>query len=105
MYRFQSQATADLLLLQAQGDALLRLLGREPGGAGTLTVEQLPAAQQRLAQAIVAAEAAAAAAAAAADDPDAPAAPDVAELRRRLWPVQQMLQRAAEAGVPVVWGV
>ena len=34
LYRFRSKASGDVLMLEPQGDELLRALGREPAGAG-----------------------------------------------------------------------
>ena len=53
-YKFKSRATADLIMLDANGRKLLEIIGKSPDEVhGIITVEQIPAA-------IVALEAAAA---------------------------------------------
>jgi hypothetical protein len=103
MYRFRSQATGDVLMMQATGDVVLRLLGREPAERGIIEVAHMADAIARL-------QAASAASAAAPDAaPGDDAADDDAQrgvgLRQRLWPMIEMLRRAQAAGEPVVWGV
>lgn len=115
LYRFKSRATGDILLLGPQGDALLRVLGREPAPQGILTPAQMPAALAAIDAAIAADEQARAArqardagdaAAPAAGREDDTAAPtDPLPLRRRLWPVVEMIRRAQAEDEPVVWGV
>ncbi|MCC7151713.1 MAG: DUF1840 domain-containing protein [Rubrivivax sp.] len=103
IYKFRSKASADLVMLGADGDRLLRLLAREPAATGIIEPAAMPAARQRLLDAL--AEAEAAAAQAPADDPDDACARAAVGLRQRLWPMLQMLERAAAAGEPIVWGV
>jgi hypothetical protein len=98
IYKFKSQASADLIMLGPHGDQMLRLLGREPVAQGIIETAALPAALALLQAAITAQEASPA------DDGDAQAEPPVA-LRQRLWPMIEMLRRAHAADTPVVWGV
>ena len=107
MYRFRSQATADVLMLDPHGDALLRALGREPAGRGIIEVESMPAALQALQAAIQADDECGAASPARADLDDEPAPPEAeaVSLRRRWWPMVEMLRRCHAAREPVVWGV
>jgi hypothetical protein len=107
IYRFKCQATADLVLLGPQGDALLRLLGRDPVAQGIIDKDALPGAIAVLEAAVDRAGTTHAdggernePSRALADDPGL----DVGE-RQRLWPVIQMLRRAQAADSPVVWGV
>jgi hypothetical protein len=107
IYKFKSQATADLVLLGPQGDVVLRLLGREPAPKGIIEVDAMPSAVAALEAAVSRAASStsgerppAFAGDAAADDPDGGVG-----LRQRLWPVIEMLRRAHAAGSPVVWGV
>jgi hypothetical protein len=107
IYTLKSQATADLLLLGPQGEALFRLLGREPAPKGIIEVDAMPAAVAALEEAVSRAASPtsgerppAFAGDAAADDSDGGVG-----LRQRLWPVIEMLRRAHAAGSPVVWGV
>lgn len=107
IYKFRSKAGADLIMLGTNGDEMLRLLGREAAAQGILEPADLPAARRALEAALAAADAAAAAAAAqqqGEDDPEACARRAVG-LRQRLWPMLQLIDRAAAAGEPIVWGV
>lgn len=107
IYKFKSAASGDVIMLGPHGDAMLRLLGRDPAAKGIVEVRDMPAAIATLRAAIERAEQGGA-------TPGAPApgctpAEDEAEpavsLRRRLWPMIDMLGRALRADVPVVWGV
>jgi hypothetical protein len=108
VYKFQSPATGDLLMLGPQGDQLLRLLGREPAARGIVEPDAMPAAIAALEAAVAADEARRAAAG---DDRSGSGADDEAAggdrvtLRQRVWPFVEMLRRAHAAGKPVVWGV
>jgi hypothetical protein len=109
IYKFKSKASGDVIMLAAQGDRLLRLLGRAPSARGIIAAETLPAAIAALEAAIAAAEAAAARGVqserpADGEPPLEPGETPVT-LRQRLWPMIEMLRRSAAAGVPVVWGV
>lgn len=101
IYKFKSKATGDLIMLGPNGDQMLRLLGREPAATGIFELADLPAARRRLEAAV--AEAEAAAAAAPGDDDER--ARQAVGLRQRLWPMVQMMDRAAAAGEVIVWGV
>lgn len=111
LYKFKSRATADLILLDAQGRRLLQILGKEPATQGIITVAQIPAAIAALEAAVAHEESGA--------DPEtnAPAADgsqdDTAEdgqrggrvtLRQRTVPFIDMLQRSAAEDADVVWG-
>ena len=103
IYKFKSKATGDLIMLGPNGDQMLRLLGREPAATGIFELVDLPAARRRLEAAVAEAEAAAAGTPADGDDDDR--ARQAVGLRQRLWPMVQMMERAAAAGEVIVWGV
>ncbi|MBL8288556.1 MAG: DUF1840 domain-containing protein [Rubrivivax sp.] len=107
LYKFKSAATGDLIMLGPHGDAMLRLLGREPAPKGIIEAHDLRGAIAALRAAIEQAERKpeGSAAAGAADDSGEGDGGAAVSLRRRLWPVIEMLERAARADVPVVWGV
>ena len=55
IYKFKSQAAGDVIMLAPAGDALMRVLGREPSAKGIIEVADTPqamAAIQALAEAI-----------------------------------------------------
>jgi Domain of unknown function (DUF1840) len=111
IYKFKSAASGDIIMLGPNGDAMLRLLGREPTAKGILEAHDLPAAVAALRAAIERAEARPASSGASGEQGGQRHAEDHAAdepavgLRRRLWPIIDMLERAAAADVPVVWGV
>jgi hypothetical protein len=110
IYKFKSKACGDVIMLGPQGDQLLRLLGREPAPKGIIETPELAGAVARLKAAVQAAEqarsneapgeagSAGSSAAKAAED-------DAVSLRRRLWPMIEMLTQSGAAAQPVVWGV
>jgi hypothetical protein len=108
MLKFKSQATADVILLESSAQQVLRIIGKEPGPRGIITVEQIPAAIAALRAAVAQHEA----------HPDmVETLGDVAEggehshndgnvtLRQRVVPFIDMLQRSAAENKDVVWGV
>jgi Domain of unknown function (DUF1840) len=108
LYRFKSQATADLVMLNDTGEQMLAAMGKEVAPKGVVTVAQIPAALAALAQAVADSEAATAQeeAAEATDPDDAPKADGVrVRLRQRATPLVAMLKESHAAGKDVVWGV
>lgn len=113
LYRFKSQATADLVMLNDTGEQVLAAMGKTVAPQGVITVAQIPAALAALAQAVADSEATpataatAAHAAAAEDNTDADEAPiaDTVRLRQRVAPLAAMLKESLAAGKDVVWGV
>lgn len=105
LYRFKSQATSDLVMLEADAKAALRLIGKSPDGPGVIEPNLLSAAIVSLDKAAVEDRVQRAGNAAAtgqqseeADDTD----PDV-YLSQRLVPLLQMLRLAMEANKAVIW--
>lgn len=127
--RFQSRATADVLMLDAVAERLLTLMGKTPAPQGIVTVAQLAAARAALQAAVLQSEAPSAAPPAPAtsvpsaalargrDDADdrdhrddrddrddrdgAPAA--VVSLRQRAAPLLALLAEAERADCDVTW--
>lgn len=92
---FRSKAGADVLMLQADADRVLRALGRDPAPQGIVLPEQVAAALAHFA-------ALAAAPSPPADDAEEAADP-APDLPRRAWPVLELLRAAQARGVPVTW--
>lgn len=107
LYRFKSQATADVVMLEANARQLLDIAGKTPGPKGIITVDQIPAAVAALETAVR-------------EDTqknqhnhDAFATESHGEdaerqhvgLHQRALPLIDMLKRSQEAGKDVVWGV
>lgn len=106
IYKFKSAAAADVIMLEAHGEQVLRLMGREPAAQGILTKAQLGAAASALAQAVADDEAEFArlqAEAAAAGEP-VPKREGVS-LRQRAWPLLDMMRLSLAEGQDIVWGV
>jgi hypothetical protein len=111
MIKFKSQATGDLVMVQAHAEAVLRVLGKSAQGQGILVPEDMPAALNTL-KSLPDQDDRKAAPADASDDPDdgqptiEPTFQDEAvSLRHRAWPLVQMIERALAEGKPIVWGV
>jgi hypothetical protein len=107
LYRFKSQATADVVMLEANARQLLDIVGKPSGAKGIITVEQIPGAVSALESAIrndatqnqhnhdaFAVESHA-------DDAER----QHVGLHQRAAPLIDMLKRSQAAGKDVVWGV
>lgn len=113
-YTFQSRATADLIMLKASAEQILKLLDRPFGAPGTVTVEQIPHALQVLERAVADDEARRKALHEAINDADEATSVQAAavsaelgavSLRQRVVPFADMLRRSAAEGKPVTWRV
>lgn len=105
LYRFKSQATADLVMLGADAQGALRLIGKELTPEGVISPDQLPRAIDILQRAWredhalrMKEERSAPEPLPVTDDAD----PDV-RLSQRLVPLVSMLEQANKADVAVVW--
>jgi hypothetical protein len=96
IYKFKSKACGDIIMLGANGDQVLRVIGREPAAQGIIEPAAMPAAIAALEAAVAAEDATAA------DDDESPKS---ISLRRRVWPVLDMLRRSLAEEQPIVWGV
>lgn len=106
LYRFKSQATADLVMLAHDGKRLLELWGKDPSAPGVLLVEDFDRAAAALvaeAEREEAALAQAKADAAAAGDPE-PNMPPVS-WRARIQPMLKTLDYCQAENAPLRWEV
>ena len=93
-------------MLGESGDAVLRLLGREPAPQGILEAAALPGLIQALEAGVAADEAQFQRAVDAAKADGQPALRrQGVSLRQRAWPLHELMQRSQREGVDVVWGV
>lgn len=103
--QFKSQATGDLLMLQASAEALLQVIGKTAAAPGVLTPADMPGAL-RLLKALPA------------QDPvppiegsaeregiQLPFPDEIVSLRQRSWPLIRMIEQALAEDKPIVWGV
>ena len=104
IYKFKSQADADVIMLEPNGDQMLAIIGRQPSIQGVIKVAQIPDAIAALQASIIAHEAA--------DSCEAdsramklPLADDGIRLRARAGPFIALLHSNGLAGKDVVWGV
>jgi len=113
LYKFKSRATAELIMLQANGDQILQIIGKEPGAKGIILPEQMPTAIAALHLAIARSQAAQAVDAAqpaptdkepANEQDDTPPEEQVT-LHQRAAPFIDMLERCQAEGKDIVWGV
>ena len=106
LYRFKSQATADVVMLEANARQLLDIIGKSAGPKGIITVDQIPAA-------VAALEAAVRSEGANSHNHDTHAVEGHAEdaerqhvgLHQRASPLIHMLKDSQADGKDVVWGV
>ncbi|MDR7335591.1 DUF1840 domain-containing protein [Roseateles asaccharophilus] len=106
LYVFRSKAGADVTMLAESGDALLRLMGREPAPRGIFQAVDLPQLIQALEAGVLADEAQfqkAVDEAKAAGEPE-PRRKGIS-LRQRAWPLRELMQRSVREDADVVWGV
>ncbi len=112
LYKFKSQATGDLIMLEPQGKQVLRLIGKEAGAKGIIlpnemlaAIDALHAAVEQEELAIQAAKVAARGTEAQADLTPAADGPRCISLKQRVVPFIDMLRRAQAEDKEVVWGV
>lgn len=103
IYKFKSQAAADVIMLQINAEQMLRIIGKEPSVQGIVTVEQIPAAIAALESAVAAHETAKSTGDTATASENVEG--DGVMLRQRAAPFIELLRSSAEAGKNVVWGV
>lgn len=106
LYKFQSPATAEVIMMGPIGDQILRIIGKEPAGKGILEPAGIPAAMQALEAAVGREESQVSRSEAdddtAGDEADSSGAAGVG-LRQRVWPLVEMMKRAHAAGEEIVW--
>jgi len=106
LYRFKSEAGADVIMLAATAQLLLRLMGRDDSPQGIVNPEDLSTARARLEAGVAAEEAEIAALRVAAlTAGEKPPRAEGVSLRQRAWPLRELLRAAEREGVAVVWGV
>jgi hypothetical protein len=106
LYKFKSPAAGDLIMLEPNGRRVLEIMGKDPGPTGIVLPEQMAAAQEAIQRAVESEEAQQKAATEQAKAQGKPAPTfEALTLRKRAWPMLEMLQRCAQAKEPITWGV
>lgn len=100
---FKSKAAADLVMVSAHAEALLKTLGKTAAQPGIIEPQDMPRALTVL-QGLPDEPVRKRADEEADQDDDEPL-DDRVPPRTRAWPLVQMIQRSKDADVPVVWGV
>lgn len=105
IYRFRTKNRADVIMLGAAGEQVLRLLGREPSARGIVTAAQLGGAISALEQAVAEDEAAFARRQAEAEEAGEPLPRrEGVTLRQRAWPLLELMRASLADGHDMVWG-
>lgn len=105
IYKFKSKAAGDVIMLKPGGDHVLRIIGKEPGPRGIVTVAEMPAAIAALEAAIHREAHPPQDAQKDASGDDLPAADERVSLRQRAWPLVEMMREALAERADIVWGV
>jgi hypothetical protein len=101
LYKFKSKAAGDVIMLAANGDQVMRLVGREPAAKGIFEVKDMSQLISALETAVTADESARKQPA---GDGEAPAKGDGVALRQRVWPLVDMLRRCHASNEVITWG-
>lgn len=101
IYKFKSDASGDVIMLEATGRQILGIIGKGFDPKGILLPSQMPAAKAALEAAIALEEASGKAS----DEADDDQAHQRISLRTRAWPLITLMEHSAKADVPIVWGV
>ncbi len=106
LYKFKSKAAGDVIMLQANGDQILQIIGKQPAAKGIILPEQMPAAIAAIEHAIARGQPAQSPTSdAAASEADETPPADRVSLRQRAAPFIDMLRRCRAADKEIVWGV
>ncbi|WP_225782685.1 DUF1840 domain-containing protein [Xenophilus sp. Marseille-Q4582] len=106
LYRFKSQASADVLMLEGHARPLLEIIGKSAGSSGIITVDQMPGAISAL-QAASQREAEQGRHnhdAHAAEDHDTQAEIQHVGLHQRAAPLIKMMRESMAENRDIVWG-
>jgi Domain of unknown function (DUF1840) len=109
IYKFKSKAAGDVIMMAPTAERVLAAIGKEASAKGIIEPAVMPAAIAALERAIANDEAARSGGGGGGGDAAADEATsgsgDAMPLRRRAWPMIEMLRRSGDAGEPIVWGV
>ena len=106
---FSSKASGDVIMFGDVAEKMMEIMGKDAGGKGIITAEQMPAAIARL-EAAIAADKEERKGLAPEDYPQFETAPDGSRrawisLTQRATPLLELLQWSLKKKVPVTWGV
>jgi hypothetical protein len=104
IYKFQSNAAGDVILMASPGDELLRIIGKSPASTGIVQAASIGDAINAIERAIEAEEVARAKA-------ENPAEREISEgqdevtLSQRAWPLVEMMKRSMAEGADITWAL
>lgn len=110
LYKFKSKVTGDVIMLQANGQRMLEIIGKhsaaEPSIKGILLPEQMPHALEALTDAVQLEEAQQKEAIARAQAENLPAPRfEAISLRQRTLPFLDMIRQCLKEDEAITWGV
>lgn len=110
LYKFKSKVTGDVIMLQANGQRMLEIIGKhsasEPSIKGILLPEQMPQALEALKDAVQQEEAQQKEAIAQAQAENLPTPRfEAISLRQRALPFMDMIRQCLKAKEAITWGV
>ena len=110
LYKFKSKVTGDVIMLQANGQRMLEIIGKHSASApsikGILLPEQMPQALEALREAVQLEEAQQKEAIARAQAENLPAPRfEAISLRQRTLPFMDMIRQCLKAKEAITWGV
>lgn len=106
LYKFKSKASGDLIMMEADGQRLLKIIGKTEMRQGILLPQDIPAAIAALQDAVAQEDAAGLTHSTKQPAEEAPSAwAQPISLRQRTLPFMQMLHRCQDAQREITWGV
>lgn len=106
LYKFKSKVAGDVIMLQANGDQILQIIGKDLTDKGIILPEQMPAAITALEQAIAQGQSGQAEPHdTSSNEPDDTPPAERVSLSQRAAPFIDMLRRCYAADKEIVWGV
>ncbi len=100
LYKFKSDASGDVIMLEATGRQVLAIMGKGFDAKGILLPEHMAVAKAAIETAITHEEQATKS-----DDEPEDRANKHISLRTRAWPLVTLIERSLKANTPITWGV
>ncbi len=104
LYKFKSDAGADVIMLEVTGRHVLEIMGKSSDAKGILLPEHMPAAKAAIEAAIAKEEQAHKPSDEPSDEPTDQVRQHIS-LRTRAWPLVSLIESSLKYKVPITWGV
>jgi hypothetical protein len=105
LYKFKSEAAADVIMLEATGRQVLQIIGKGPQAKGILMPTDMPAAKVAIEHAIALEESTGSTGGDNVDENAEAGTRARVSLRARVWPLVTMMERSMKMNKPITWGV